>query len=244
MNELGWLVPAFFVIALLYASVGHGGASGYLAALSFVALRPDEMATTALTLNLFVAGTSFVSYARAGHFHWKLTWPFLMASGPCAVLGGAMRVSAKVYSWLLALAFVFAALRLVKEFHIPQAPKARPPSLAVALPVGGGIGWLSGVVGIGGGIFLSPLLLLLGWAGPKQTAAASAGFIVVNSAAGLIGRLTREGIHYGFLWPLLIAAFAGGLLGARLGANHFSGRTLRRVLAVVLVVAAIKLVVG
>jgi uncharacterized membrane protein YfcA len=155
-----------------------------------------------------------------------------------------MRVSAKVYSWLLALALVFAALRLVKEFHTPHAPKAKPPSLAAALPVGGGIGWLSGVVGIGGGIFLSPLLLLLDWAGPKQTAAASAGFIVVNSAAGLIGRLTREGVHYGFLWPLLIAGFAGGLLGARLGANHFSGRTLRRVLAVVLVVAAIKLVVG
>jgi len=118
------------------------------------------------------------------------------------------------------------------------------PSLVLALPTGGGIGWLSGVVGVGGGIFLSPLLLLLRWASPKQTAAASAAFILVNSAAGLGGRAVRSGLEYGTLWPLLAAALLGGRVGAHLGANHFSGHTIKRVLAVVLLVAAAKLLIS
>ena len=154
-----------------------------------------------------------------------------------------MTVAPKVYSWLLAVALVVAALRLAVDLPTRQKTATRVPSLAVTLPVGGLIGWLSGIVGIGGGIFLSPLLLLLGFANPKQAAASSAGFIVVNSTAGLIGRLTRQGIQYGTVWPLLIAAFAGGLVGSRLGANHFSGITLKGLLAIVLLVAAGKPVV-
>ncbi len=188
MDGLWWLVPVFFVIALAYASVGHGGASGYLAALSFFAFCPDEMATTALTLNLFVAGIALMSFARAGHFVGRLTWPFVVASVPAAFLGGLIPVSVRFYQVLLAIALGVAAVRLSLDLRGREEGRVVRPSLALALPTGGGIGWLSGVVGVGGGIFLSPFLLLLRWATPKQTAAASAAFILINSAAGLCGR--------------------------------------------------------
>ncbi|MBI4003716.1 MAG: sulfite exporter TauE/SafE family protein [Candidatus Omnitrophica bacterium] len=236
-----WLIPVFFVIALLYASVGHGGASGYLAALSFVAVRPDEMATTALTLNLMVATVAFISFKRAGHFDGRFAWPFIAASVPAAFLGGVVPVPLHLYTMLLAVALGVAAIRLAVTLHGRNEDAGVKPNLALALPVGGGIGWLSGAVGVGGGIFLSPVLLLCRWAGPKQTAAASAAFILVNSAAGLGGRAVRVGLEYATLWPLLAAALIGGLVGARLGANHFSGTVLKRLLAVVLVVAAVKL---
>lgn len=238
---LWWLIPSFFIVAVLYASVGHGGASGYLALLSLApaALAPDQMAATALTLNLFVAGMGWLAFARAGHFVGRLAWPFLVASVPAAFLGGATPVSVRIYAALLAGALFIAALRLFMTGR-HQDP-LKPPRLGVAVPVGAGIGWLSGVVGVGGGVFLSPLLLLLRWANAKQTAAVSACFILVNSASGLAGRFVRGAVDYGTLWPLLLAAFAGGLLGSRLGANHFSGALLKRLLAVVLLVAALKL---
>ncbi|MBI3011421.1 MAG: sulfite exporter TauE/SafE family protein, partial [Candidatus Omnitrophica bacterium] len=223
MSETWWLIPAFFVIALVYASVGHGGASGYLAALSLIAVQPDEMATTALTLNLLVASFAMVSFARVGHLLGRLTWPFVISSVPCAFLGGLTVVPVRMYSWLLAAALSVAAIRLMTDVSAPRREHVKAPGLAIVLPVGGGVGWLSGLVGIGGGVFLRPLMLLLGWATPKQAAASSAGFIVANSAAALAGRLARQGIQYGPFWPLLIAALAGGIIGARLGANHFSG---------------------
>lgn len=235
------LLLSFFLIALAYASVGHGGASGYLAALSFFALRPDEMAATALTLNLVVASLSLVSFVRAGHFNGRITWPFVVASAPAALIGGLIPVSSHLYARLLAVALCVAAWRLAMDPRETAVPSSRTPSLAVTVPVGAGIGWLSGAVGVGGGIFLSPLLLLLRWATPKQTAASAAAFILVNSAAGLAGRAARSGLAYGTLWPLLLAAILGGWLGAHLGANHFSGRTLKRLLAVALLVASVKL---
>jgi uncharacterized membrane protein YfcA len=238
-----WLIPSVFLIAVLYSSVGHGGASGYLAVLSLAsgALVPAHMATTALTLNVLVAGLAAAAFVRAGHFVGRLTWPFLLASIPAAFLGGLTRVSSHVYGVLLAVSLAIAARRLLMTSNRRDADTLRPPPTAVALPVGGGIGWLSGVVGVGGGIFLSPLLLLWRWATPKQAAASSACFILANSAAALAGRFARGAIEYGPLWPLLLAAFTGGLVGSRLGANHFSGALLKRLLAVVLLVASLKL---
>jgi uncharacterized membrane protein YfcA len=240
---LWWLVPSFFVVAVLYASVGHGGASGYLALLSLApaTLAPDHMATAALTLNLVVAGVGWLAFARAGHFVGRLAWPFIVVSIPAAFLGGATSVSMRAYAALLAGSLFVAALRLVMAGRRQEAGSMTPPMWAAAVPVGAGIGWLSGVVGIGGGIFLSPLLLLLRWANVKQTAAVSACFILVNSAAGLAGRFTRGAMDYETLWPLLMAALSGGLLGSRLGANHFSGGLLTRLLAVVLLAASLKL---
>lgn len=235
------LVPSFFAVALLYGSVGHGGASGYLALLSLspAALAPDQMATTALTLNLLVAGTGWWVFSRAGHFEGRLVWPFLAASVPAAFLGGTMPVSARFYAGLLAACLGVAALRLL----IPGKDRTplQSPRLSAAVPVGAGVGWLSGVVGVGGGIFLSPLLLLFRWADAKRTAAASACFILVNSAAGLAGRFSRGAADFGALWPLLGAAFAGGFLGSRLGANHFSEALLKRLLAAALLAASFKL---
>lgn len=232
-----------FVVAALYSSVGHGGASGYLAILSLFAVAPAMMSTTALVLNVLVAGLSLFSYSRAGHLSLKLSWPFMVLSIPAAILGGAIHISDRTYFLLLAGALLFAAVRLAIRQSDPGTGAATSnPVLAVSLPVGAGIGLLSGIVGVGGGIFLSPIMILKKWADTKQTAAVSALFIVVNSIAGLGGRFLRGGLEFGPMLPFLLAAFLGGLAGSYAGANKFSGLTLRRLLAFVLLIAAGKLI--
>ncbi len=232
-----------FLVAALYSSVGHGGASGYLAILSFFAVAPAEMSSTALILNLLVAGIGAYSYWKAKHLSMKLAWPFLIASVPVAFVGGLLEVSDKTYFVLLAAALVVAAIRLATaKSNSGGAFETKDPSYGVALPIGAGIGLLSGIVGVGGGIFLSPLMIFLKWADPKKTAAVSALFIWLNSLAGLGGRFTRDALVLGNLFPLVIAALVGGLLGSYVGANKFSGLVLRRILAAVLLVAAFKLV--
>lgn len=237
-----------FFVALVYASVGHGGASGYLAILAFFSIPHEEMAMSALRLNLLVAGTAFWTYRKAGHFSWSLTWPFLVTSVPAAFLGGLMKFSPQTYSLLLAGVLFYAAVRLVASFGGKEVSgPVKGSALKIAFPVGAGVGILSGMVGVGGGIFLSPLMLLLRWAGPKETAASSAIFIFVNSLAGILGRHWRQDFEL-FLSPALgmmvVVAFLGGLAGSRLGANHFSGLWLKRVLALVLIVASFKLMRG
>lgn len=231
-----------FLVALVYSSVGHGGASGYLALLSFFEFSPEEMAASALCLNLLVAAVAFWNFFRASHFSWKLTWPFAVTSVPFAFLGGLLKISAAFYSLFLAGVLVFAAFRLLVTLEKGETIAA-PPPFAVSLPVGAGIGFVSGIAGVGGGIFLSPLLVLCGWGGVKQAAAVSAFFIWVNSLAGLLGRFAR----HSFTPPpnaalLVAAAFVGGVLGSRLGANHFSAVGLKRLLAAVLIAASFKLI--
>ncbi len=239
------LVALTFLVAFVYSSVGHGGASGYLALLSFFTFPHELMAASALGLNLLVAGTAFLAFRKAAHFSWRLTWPFVVTSVPTAFLGGLVQVSPDLYAKLLAGVLIIAGFRLLvemrggKEEEIPKAP-----SFSVAFPLGAGVGLLSGIVGVGGGIFLSPLLLLLRWAGPKTTAATSAFFILVNSLAGLLGRVFRGSFSMSLPPVILLmvaSAFLGGLAGSHLGANHFSGRWLRRILAVALFVAVWKL---
>lgn len=235
------LMILVFLVALVYASVGHGGASGYLAAMALVGgYSSAAMSTSALILNLLVAGTASLAFWRAGHGSLSLLWPFMVSSVPAALVGGWLPISAQTYRWLLALCLLVASVRLCLR-SMRDDGRAGAPPLAVALPVGGAIGVISGIVGVGGGILLSPLMVLLRWATVKRTAAISAAFIVVNSLAGLAGRLIAGRLVIGSLVPLVIAAFAGGVLGSRLGANHFSGLWLRRLLALVLVVAASKL---
>ena len=235
------LLVLIFLVAMIYASVGHGGASGYLATMSLLVYPPAHMASSALLLNLLVAGTACLTFWRAGHGSFQLLWPFIAGSVPAAFVGGRLPVPSRMYGWLLAVALLVAAARLWLP-TIQQAGSLMRPRLFIALSVGVGVGLISGIVGIGGGIFLSPLMILLRWAETKRTAAASAGFIVVNSAAGLVGRLVGGRFVIGSLAPLIVAAFAGGIVGSRLGAGHFSGAWMRRLLAVVLVVAAGKLV--
>jgi len=239
---LAVLLGLVFFVALAYASVGHGGASGYLAVLSFFGMPPAVMAPSALLLNLLVSGTSFTAYWLAGWFVFRLLWPFLLTSIPFAFLGGLTAVPARLYLLLLSGVLFFAAYRLVVVAPPPLAESfVRPPRLAVALPLGGGIGFLSGIIGVGGGIFLSPLLILLKWADAKRTAAASAAFIWINSLAGLYGHLLRTPVDWAGLVWLVAAVFAGGLVGSHLGAQRFPGPWLRRILGGVLLVATLKL---
>ena len=241
MNWPDVLLPAaIFVAAVLYSSVGHGGASAYLAVMALAGLAPAVMRPSALVLNLIVAAIAAFRFARAGWFRWSLFWPFAVASIPFAFLGGAITLPETVYKRVLGFILLLAAYRLWRVFGKAEET-LHPPPLSAALLWGAAIGMLSGLTGVGGGIFLSPLLLLAGWAEPKPTAAVSAAFIWVNSLAGLLGKpsslaVLPEGIA---LWAA--AAAIGGVLGAGLGSHRIPSLTLRRLLAVVLLIAGGKL---
>lgn len=231
---------ALFVIAFLYASVGHGGASGYLALMAIYGIAPEEMKPSALLLNLFVSSTSFVQFFRGGHFRMKLFWPLALASIPFAFVGGLMHIDAALYKKILGGLLVIAVARFY-FFGNVQNTELKAPKLALSLLIGAVIGFFSGLIGIGGGIILSPVLLLLKWSNMKQTAAISALFIFVNSISGLMGQL-YTGINFsGDMLMYVVVAFAGGLLGAYIGSIKLKAAALRNVLAVVLVVAAYKL---
>ena len=229
------------LVAFLYASVGHGGASGYLALMAIFSVAPNVMKPTALLLNLFVSATSFIQFYRANHFKWKIFLPFAVASIPMAFIGGLVVVDGTIYKKMLGIFLLIAAIRffIFPNFKVSEIRKS---NIALSLLVGGVIGLLSGMIGIGGGIILSPVLLLLKWTDQKQTAAISAAFIFVNSVAGLAGQLTK-GIHFSAdMFSYVAIAFAGGLMGAYFGAHRFKQTILKNVLAIVLMMAAYKLI--
>lgn len=229
-----------FLVALLYASVGHGGASGYLALMALFNMAPETMKPTALLLNLFVSLTAFIQFYRGGHFKWSLFWPFALASFPLSFLGGLLTVDADIYKKILGILLLIPVLRFVLFRNIP-VDQLKKSKLGGSLLTGGVIGFLSGLIGIGGGIILSPVLLLLKWADQKQTAAISALFIFVNSLAGLAGQLTT-GVTIGSDKALFVAiAFTGGFFGAWLGSLRFPQHVLKYSLAIVLAVASFKL---
>jgi uncharacterized membrane protein YfcA len=236
-----YLGGAIFLVATLYSSVGHGGASGYLAVLAFCALSPNVMASTALGLNVLVAGVACYQYARAGYLQWERTWPFLLASVPAAFAGGYfLKIDPGLYGVLLALVLAWAACRLLLPAGVAHdaAPCARFHPWRLGVPLAGGIGLLSGVIGVGGGIFLSPIMLAGRWATVKQTSATAACFIVFNSLAGLLGRYLSHSLAFNAIGPVVVAALAGSLLGSRLGAYRSSSQRLRQLLGTVLLVAA------
>ncbi|HET7118405.1 MAG TPA: sulfite exporter TauE/SafE family protein [Hanamia sp.] len=229
-----------FLVAFLYSSVGHGGASGYLALMAFFSFAPATMRPTALILNLFVSLTAFIQYYRNGHFRWKLFWPFAIASIPAAFIGGLIIMDAAWYKKILGILLLFPVVRLGGvKFNSEKTDKEQ--TLFASLLIGATIGLFSGMIGIGGGIILSPVILLLHWANMKQTAAVSALFIFVNSLAGLAGIFTT-GLKYKpeIVWMIAIA-FAGGFAGSYLGAKKFDNLFLKRLLAVVLLMASVKL---
>lgn len=233
------MISLTFFVALLYSSVGHGGASGLLFLMSLFAFTPREMAGTALILNVIVAGASFLAFMRAGHFSFSLTWPFIVTSIPASFAGGLVRVSNHVYFVLLALVLGAAAWRMAFVRRNESGPACnRPRHLAAALPTGAGIGFLSGIIGIGGGIFLSPIIIFMKWADTKSTSAAAACFVLVNSIAGLAARSAHGGVDADVAIQLLPAALLGGLIGSHFGANTLKAITLRRALALVMLIAA------
>ncbi|WP_100073973.1 sulfite exporter TauE/SafE family protein [Chryseobacterium camelliae] len=229
-----------FFVAFFYAAVGHGGASGYLALMALYGVAPEEMKPTALMLNLFVSLTSFIQYYRGGYFLKKLFIPIAVASVPLAFIGGMITVEENMYKRILGILLLFPVFRFF-FFRNVEDSDLKDHNLVIAVITGGIIGFLSGMIGIGGGIILSPVLLLLQWTNQKQTAAISAAFIFVNSLAGLGGMLTQGISFTGNMLMYIAVAFTGGLLGAYFGAKQFNQNVLKYILAVVLLMASYKL---
>jgi uncharacterized membrane protein YfcA len=228
------------IIAFLYASVGHGGASGYLALMAIFSFAPETMKPTALLLNLFVAAIAFYHYYKAGYFNMKLFLYFAIASIPLAFLGGTIEVDAFIYKKILAVLLIFAILKMLNIFG-KESILIKDVKLWQSLIVGGIIGFFSGLIGIGGGIILTPIILLLHWGKMKEAAAVSALFIWVNSASGLAGQLTN-GVSLSSQAFLLVAiALVGGFFGSYYGSKKFNNKLLRYMLAFVLIIASVKL---
>ncbi len=229
-----------FVVAFLYAAVGHGGASGYLALMALFSMAPEFMKPTALLLNLFVSLSAFVLFYKEGHFKWKVFLPFALASIPLSFLGGMISLDASIYKKILGILLLFPVIRLV-AFPNTDNDDLKKSTLFISLLIGSCIGFLSGLIGIGGGIILSPVLLLLAWTNQKQTAAISALFIFVNSMSGLAGQLTKGIDFKPEMFILVGVAFVGGLIGAWFGAKKFNQNILKYLLASVLLMASVKL---
>lgn len=238
MDIVFYILLALF--AFLYASVGHGGASGYLALMSFYSFVPEVMRPTALLLNIFVSAIAFILYYRSGYFRWNLFWPFAVASIPAAFIGGMTDIDEDLYKKILAVVLVFSVVRLL-SFTSPKVIKVAQKNLLASILIGALIGFLSGMIGIGGGIILSPLILLFKWADMKETAAVSALFIFVNSLSGLAGMYSFGMFYNPSMFLMMLVALVGGLSGAYFGANRFNLVSLRYILSVVLMIAAGKL---
>lgn len=229
-----------FLVAFLYSSVGHGGASGYLALMAIFSIAPDVMKPTALLLNLFVSLTSFIQFYRGKHFQWKVFFPFAIGSIPMAFLGGLKTPDEDVYKKILGVLLIIPIVRFL-FFADVKVNEIRKSNFILSVLIGAAIGFLSGLIGIGGGIILSPVLLLLKWADMKQTAAISALFIFVNSLAGFIAQLLKGIKFTPDMYAYVLIAFAGGLCGAYFGSLKFRHSVLQYLLALVLIIASYKL---
>ncbi|OUR91175.1 hypothetical protein A9Q87_11700 [Flavobacteriales bacterium 34_180_T64] len=229
------------IVAFFYAGVGHGGASGYLALMALFSFAPETMKPTALLLNLFVAGMAFYHYYKAGHFNKKLFISFALSSIPFAFLGGMIEIDASFYKKILGALLIFAILKMLNVFG-KESTAIKDIKLWQGLIVGGVIGFFSGLIGIGGGIILTPVILLLHWGKMKEAAAVSALFIWVNSAAGLVGQLSTGIILSSQSYILVAIAIIGGYFGSYFGSKKLDNRLLRYMLAFVLFIASVKLI--
>lgn len=232
------LEAAFLLIATLYSITGHGGASGYIAVMALLGVAPQEMKPIALSLNIIVSAIATIQFYGAGHFRRTLFLPFILGSLPFAMLGGYLQLPVPWFNSLMGLALIFAALRIF--FKPVQTLRENAP--AWSMVAGAAIGLLSGLIGVGGGIFLTPLLLLMGWANPKQAAAVSAPFILLNSIAALAGFSVQaaHNLPSHIIW-LALPVLVGGLLGSYLGSRSLTMRSISAVLSGVLLIAGVKL---
>lgn len=229
------------VVAFLYASVGHGGASGYIAVLTLFSIPLQIYKPVVLVLNSIIAGIAFIQFYRAGYFKWKLAWPFLLTSVPCAFIGSQVKTSEHIYNLILGIALLFPIVRLLMNGP-KEKTDTKQLTILPALIWGAAIGLASGFLNIGGGIFLSPVIILMGWGNTKDAAAVSSLFIVFNSLSGLAGAgiQTSSFTTNSFIW--IGAAVIGGLSGAYLGSHKFRLTTVRYILSTVLCIAAVKLI--
>ena len=231
------------LVAFLYASVGHGGASGYLALMVLFGISPAVMKPSALILNLFVSAIAFMQYYRQGYFRWKLLLPFIILSIPMSFIGAKIHINTPTYKIILGICLLIATLRILGLFGKNSSKELAAPNFVLSLLIGGALGFVSGMIGIGGGILLSPVLLLLRWADLKQTAAISAAFIFLNSASGLAGASIGTEVFSSSIYLWATAAIIGGSAGAFFGSTRFNNVVLRYLLSVVLLFAATKLLI-
>ena len=242
-TELFFLI-LIAIVAFLYASVGHGGASGYLALMVIFGISPLVMKPSALLLNVFVSAIAFFQYYRQGHFKFKLLFPFILTSIPLSFLGAQIQIETHTYKIILAACLFLAILRLLGAFGKNSSAQLKGVNFYLAMLIGGMIGLISGMIGIGGGIILSPILLLFRWSDMKQTAAVSAAFIFLNSIAGIAGAFeSMENIPSQiYLWAF--AGIIGGTAGAFYGSSRFNIVVLKYILSIVLIFACVKLVIS
>ncbi|MCL2297222.1 MAG: sulfite exporter TauE/SafE family protein [Proteobacteria bacterium] len=237
------LAGLIFLAAALYSSVGHGGASGYLAAMALFGLAPLVMKPTALTLNILVAAIATIKFYRAGCFSWKLFQSLALASVPFAFIGGAVSLPGYLYKPIVGLVLLYAAYQLLAGKGV-KAEVSPPASRLPLFASGAVIGLLSGLTGVGGGIFLSPLLLFLGWAETRQVSGVAAAFILVNSAAGLLGHYSAVSSIPGEVLVWAPAAILGGWIGAQYGSRRLPAPIILKLLSAVLLVAGLKMLFG
>jgi len=242
MTTVLLLAILIFVIALLYSTVGHAGASGYIAAMALFGMAPVVMKPTALTLNIIVALIGSIRFCRAGFFSWRTFWPFAVTSIPAAYIGGSLTLPVPIYKSVVGIVLLYSAVRLFWSAGSADTKATSLVPIWVALIVGAAIGLLSGLTGVGGGIFLSPVLLLMHWAGTRETSGVSAAFILVNSIAGLLGQFPAISYvpHNLIYWAP--AALIGGWIGTELGTRVLPVSNIRKWLSVVLVLAGLKLI--
>jgi len=237
-----WIFMAILpIVAFMYAAVGHGGASGYLALMALFSFSPEIMKPTGLLLNLFVAGISFYHFWKGGHYNYKLFISFAVGSIPLSYIGGLIEVDTSIYKVILGILLIFAILKMLNVFG-KEVEKTKPIQLPLAIIIGACIGFFSGLIGIGGGIILSPVILLLNWGKVKEAAAVSALFIWVNSLSGILGQWAT-GIEFDQnIWIFVLLAVFGGYLGAYVGSKRMNNQSLRYLLVFVLILASVKLI--
>lgn len=239
-DMIPFLAVCIFAVAMMYASVGHGGASGYLAVMALFSLQPEALKPTALLLNIVVAGAGTYLYCSAGQFSWRVFWPFVTTSIPMSFLGGTFSLSPELYRPLLGMVLLFAAWRLfARRKHDDYQVKA--PNIQLSMLVGGVLGFASGLIGVGGGIFLSPLMILLRWARVREVSGIAALFILVNSVSGLLGHMSS--LHHVPEYAPVLAGVAllGGSLGALCGSRHLPVATILKAMSLMLVMAGGKM---
>lgn len=231
-----------FLTAFLYSSVGHGGASGYLALMSIFAFSPDTMKATALTMNLFVSGIAFFINFRMGYFKPKILFPFVTTSIPFAFVGARIQLNPTLYKIMLGAFLVIISIRFM-FFSSQKFDDVKKANTLVLLIIGAILGFLSGMLGIGGGVILSPILLFFHWSKMRQASAIAAAFIFLNSMAGLAGLISKGYSADKHLWLMVLIGVAGALIGSYSSVKKFNTKTIQYILTIVLLSAGIKLMI-
>ena len=235
------LAACMFLGAALYTSVGHAGASAYIAFMALFSVAPTVMRPTALTLNIVAASLASLRYVRAGLFRWRIVWPFMLGALPFAFLGGGIQLPGHYYRPIVGIVLIIAGIRLLWLKEIGAGKVLRDPPVLVSVLLGAGIGFLSGLTGTGGGIFLSPIIIFLGWSDLRTASGVAAVFILGNSAAGLLGNLAVVRSLPAELPIYVAAVILGAVVGTAFG-TKYPTHYIQRALGVVLIIAGLKLI--